>query len=197
MLILFTERRPRMVRGDQLRIVLLWTVPGVVAGVLILAALAKPTLQVAVGIAVIAAAIVQARGRTADTAAAGGGGPAWAAPVVGFTTGVLTTSTGTSGPPLVLWFQRLGFTPTEFRDTLSAAFLVLTAFGAVALATVGEGLDSPGTVSLLGLLILLVLGNRAGRLLFERLDPHTFRHVGLVLVVLAGIASVVAGLSAS
>lgn len=31
----------------------------------------------------------------------------------------------------------------------------------------------------------------------ERLDAHLFREIGLVLVLLAGIASVVAGLSAS
>jgi uncharacterized protein len=196
LLMLFTERRMRMIRSDRLTTVLLWAMPGLVVGALILAALPKPTLQVAVGVAVVVAAAVQARTRTPTPSPAAGSGPAWAAPVVGLTTGVLTTTTGTSGPPLVLWFQRLGLRPAEIRDSLAAAFLALNALGTVALGAFGGGLASPDPVYVVGLVILTTLGHRAGRRLFERLEPNRFRDVGLILVVLAGIASTAAGLGA-
>jgi uncharacterized protein len=194
---LFTERRTRVIRGDRLTALLLWALPGLAIGALILATLPKPTLQVAVGVAVVVAAAVQVRGRTYAHARTAGSEPPWAAPVVGVTTGVLTTTTSTSGPPLVLWFQRLGFRPAELRDTLAAAFLALNLLGIVALGAFGGGIDARDPAFFVGLLILTALGHIAGRRLFERLEPDLFRDAGLVLVVLAGIASVAAGLGAS
>jgi uncharacterized protein len=197
LLMLFTERRTRVIRGDRVTTLLLWALPGLAVGALILAALPKPTLQVAVGVAVVVAAAVQARGRTFAHARAVDDDPAWAAPVVGVTTGVLTTTTSTSGPPLVLWFQWLGLGPTELRDSLAAAFLALNALGVVALAACGGGIETRDPAFLAGLLILTALGHLAGRRLFDRLEPDLFRDAGLVLVVLAGVASVAAGIGAS
>jgi uncharacterized membrane protein YfcA len=197
LLILFTERRPREVRGHDLTAVLGWALPGLVVGALILAALAKPALQIAVGVAVVIAAGVQARARMTARHERPDHEPAWAAPAVGFTTGVLSTTTGTSGPPLVLWFQRLGFSPAEFRDTLAAAFLVLNALSALALLAFGNGLDTPGAGSLALLLAATLIGQLIGLRLFARLDPDRFRAVGLVVVVCAGAASAIAGIAAS
>jgi uncharacterized membrane protein YfcA len=197
LLMLFTEGRSRAIRGDRLIALLPWALPGLAIGAVILAALPKPALQVAVGIAVMAAAAVQAADRTPIHARAGGREPVWAAPVAGVTTGVLTTTTSTSGPPLVLWFQRLGLGPTEFRDSLAAAFLALNVLGVLALGAFGDGIETRHPAFFVGLLILTALGHLAGRRLFERLEPDRFRDAGLVLVVLAGIASVAAGLWAS
>jgi len=197
LLMLFTERRARVIRGDRVTLLLLWALPGLAIGALILAALPKPTLQVAVGVAVVVAAAVQAPGWTVAQARAVHDDPVWAAPLVGVTTGVLTTTTSTSGPPLVLWFQWLGLSPGELRDSLAAAFLALNALGVVALAAFGGGIETPDPAFLIGLLILTALGQLAGRRLFERLEPDRFRDAGLVLVILAGIASVAAGLGAS
>jgi uncharacterized membrane protein YfcA len=196
LLILFTERRPRQVRGHNLATVLGWALPGLVVGALILAALSKPALQIAVGIAVLIAVVVQVRGGGLSRTH-GGREPAWAAPAVGFTTGVLSTTTGTSGPPLVLWFQSLGFSPAEFRDTLAAAFLALNALSALALLGFGNGLDLPGVGWVGALLVATLTGQLVGQRLFARLDPQSFRTAGLVVVVCAGLASAVAGLIAA
>jgi uncharacterized membrane protein YfcA len=196
LLILFTERRPRQIRGHDLATVSGWALPGLLIGALILAALSKPALQIAVGVAVLIAVFVQARARMTRRHARPLHDPAWAAPSVGFTTGVLSTTTGTSGPPLVLWFQHLGFSPAEFRDTLAAAFLALNALSALALLAFGNGLNTPGLGSLALLLAATLLGQLIGLRLFARLDPERFRTIGLVVVVGAGLASAIAGIAA-
>lgn len=57
-------------------------------------------------------------------------------------TGVLTTSTGVSGPPLALWLTQRGLSPAQLRDSLSASFLAFGAVGALALA--GDAGADPG-----------------------------------------------------
>jgi uncharacterized membrane protein YfcA len=196
LLMLFSERRPRRVLSDRLVPLLGWALPGLAAGALILAALSKPALQIAVGVAVLIAVVLQARAQAARREDAGSSEPVWAAPAVGLTSGVLSTTTGTSGPPLVLWFHHLRLTPAEVRDTLAAAFLGLNAFGALALEIFGDGLAVPGWARLGALVALAVVGQVIGRSLFERLDARRFRAIGLGLVAAAGVASVIGGLVA-
>jgi uncharacterized membrane protein YfcA len=197
LLILFTERRPRQIRGEPLITALGWALPGLVVGALILVALSKPTLQIAVGVAVVIAAAIQARARATGRHKRPDRDPPWTAPAVGFTTGVLSTTTGTSGPPLVLWFHHLDFRPHEFRDTLAAAFLALNALSALALLAFGNGLDIPGVGEVGVLLVATLAGQLIGLRLFARLDPDRFRALGLVVVVCAGAASAIAGIAAS
>jgi uncharacterized membrane protein YfcA len=192
-LMLFAERRPRRIVSNRLVRLLGWALPGLAAGALILAALSKPTLQIAVGLAVLVAVALQARAQATRPDEAPSSEPVWATPAVGFTSGVLSTTTGTSGPPLVLWFHHLRFTPAEVRDTLAAAFLGLNAFGAVALAAFGDGLAVPGWLRIAVLVGLAVAGQVIGRALFERLDAGYFRVIGLAVVAAAGVGSVVAG----
>jgi uncharacterized membrane protein YfcA len=198
LLVLFAERRPRQVRRDRLGAVLLWALPGLALGAAILAALSKPTLQIAVGVAVLIAVGVQVRVRGLRASRVHEpNDPLWVTPGVGLTTGVLSTTTGTSGPPLVLWFQHLGFSPAEFRDSLAAAFLALNVVSCGALELFGDGVSNPGTLSIVGLLALAVVGHLTGRQLFERLAPHHFRAIGLALIVAAGLASLAAGVAGS
>jgi uncharacterized membrane protein YfcA len=197
LLVLGSERRTLEVRGDRLVPLLSWALPGLAAGALILAAVSKPALQVAVGVAVIVAVAVQARARALRPHGQTPSEPLWATPAAGLTTGVLATTTGTSGPPLVLWFEHLGFRPAEMRDTLAAAFQVLNLLAAAALLLFGDGLASPGTAELITLVALAVVGQLIGRRLFEGMPPERFRLAGLILVAAAGVASVVAGLAAT
>lgn len=195
LLVIFGDRMPRRIRYERVFPALAWSVPGLVVGALILAALSKPALQIAVGIAVLIAVVVQVRVRSAPPHHHGAE-PAWATPVVGLTTGVLGTTTGTSGPPLVLWFQRLEFSPAEFRDSLAVAFLALNFLATGALLGFGGGVDAPGLAELGVLMAMTFAGEYAGRHLFARLDPHRFRIAGLLVVVGAGVASTIAGLAA-
>ena len=174
-----------------MRAVLLAAVPGLVAGVLVLTVASKAALQLAVGVGVLVAVLLQVRRR-----AEGAGTTAWWPVIgVGATAGVLTTTTGTSGPPLVLWLEHRRATPGQTRDTLAAMFIGLNLMGAAAIAVLGQADQAfrPGTVGVL--LAVAVTGHAAGRLLFHRLDARQFRLAGLSLCALAGLASIAAAVA--
>ena len=184
LLVLFEGGRPEHVDWRALAPMLAAALPGLAVGAVALTQLSKEPLQVAVGVAVILAAGWQLwvpRPRLS----------AWAA---GLASGALTTSISVSGPPLVLWLTARGVRPEEFRTSLAASFLVLNLAGGIVLVAVeGGGAFDGGTVALL--LALVVAGYALGAVAFRRLDRELFFNIVLALVVLTGLASVVAGLA--
>lgn len=194
LLLLFRGSNQAEVRWADVRAVTLAGVPGVVAGVLILAVVSKASLQVAVGVGVLVAVLVQVLRRPPAPGRVGATVSRWPVFGVGLTAGVLTTTTGTSGPPLVLWLERRRATPGETRDTLAAMFLGLNLVGAAALAVSGSAGQAfrPDAVGLM--LGLAFAGHLAGRRLFHLLDARRFRAAGLGLSALAGVASIAAAL---
>lgn len=193
-LVLFTERRERQVCQPELMMLFAGALPGLALGVLIIQALEKPVLQIIAGAAIVTAALLQiAQVRRGEvTRPRTGAGPI--AAVFGLVTGTLTTTTSTNGPPMVLFFQRIGASPAELRDSLAAAFITLDVIGAAVLFALSWNDASPDAGMLALLLALTVVGHAAGRRLFTRLDPVTFRTAGLALVMIAGVASLVVGI---
>jgi uncharacterized membrane protein YfcA len=190
LLVLFEGGRPEHVDWRALAPMLVAAVPGLAIGAVALTQLSKEVLQVAVGVAVIAAAGWQlrerARGHRPIPPAA-----AWGA---GFASGALTTSISVSGPPLVLWLEARGVRPEEFRASLAASFLALNLVGGVVLlAAEGTGAFDAGSVAVL--LALVVAGYALGALAFRRLDRERFFTLVLALVAATGVASVLAGLA--
>jgi uncharacterized protein len=192
LLVLFGERRRPAVAWGEVAPILAAAAPGALCGVLVLRALPKPWLQVAVGAAVIAAAALRARSR-AEAFEPTAGDPR-ARLALGFATGTLTTSAGINGPPMALWFTHRGLGPAEVRDSLSAAFLGLGIIGGLVLAPVlaatGEDVDWPALVAGLA---CVVAGHAVGRRAFARIDAARYEPLLLVVIVAAGAASVVAG----
>jgi len=189
--VLFERGRPEHVDWRGLAPVLLWALPGLAVGAVALTRLSKEVLQVAVGLAVMAAAAWQWRRRRLRATPEL---PAAAAPAAGFVSGLLTTSISVSGPPIVLWLEARGAHPEEFRASLAASFLALNLTGgAILLATEGELAIEAGTV--LPLLALVVAGYALGAVAFRRLDRERFFTLALALVAATGAASVVAGLA--
>lgn len=195
LLVLVTERRDLVMHTGVVVRLAAAAVPGLVVGVLLLDVLGKPPLQVGVGVVVVAAALVEVRAFA--TARAGGAvATPWPLLPVGFATGVLTTTTGVNGPPLLIYFQRLGSDPHEMRDSLAACFLLYGPLGALALlATDNLSLAHVGVAELALLLVLVALGRPLGRWLFLRMSATHFRVAGVALAVLAGASSIVAGLA--
>jgi uncharacterized protein len=191
LLILFEGGRPEHVDWRSLAPLLLAALPGFAVGIVALTRLSKEALQVVVGIAVVLAAAWQVRQRRKLRRPHLPPAAAWAA---GFGSGVLGTSIGVSGPPIVLWLEARGVRPDEFRATLAGSFLALNLAGGVALVvSQGVGALDAGTVG--PLLALVVLGYALGALAFRRLDPERFFVLVLLLVAGTGAASVVAGLA--
>jgi uncharacterized membrane protein YfcA len=174
---------------------LLAALPGLVAGLLLLNALSKEALQIAVGLAVIGAAALQlsarraANGRPHRTELPGAAGIA-----AGFLSGVLTTSISVSGPPIVLWLEAHGIAPSEFRASLAASFLALNLIG-LAMLIAAEGGPSVDADVVLPLLGVVVVGYAVGTLAFRRLGSERFFGVALALVICTGAASLAAGLA--
>lgn len=192
LLVLFGERRRAEPLADELKRLIAWAVPGLVVGVIVLALLERPELQVAVGVLVIAAVGLRMGGGVE----AGEGEPSAALrAATGFSTGVLTTTTGTSGPPLVLWLERIGATPGELRDTLGASFLVLDVLGAAALLVPGGADLSLDAAHSVVLVAVTLVGQLLGKAIFARLRQEAFRRVAFLLVLATGLASIVAGIA--
>jgi uncharacterized membrane protein YfcA len=167
-------------------------VPGLVLGVVALELLSKATLQAVVGLVVV----VIATHRVARRPTPSGPGRRISAAGTGLASGALSTSISVSGPPFVLWLERHGLAPGDLRATLAATFLALNLAGGVVLLIAG-GIDEwlpAGT--LLPLLGLVLLGHYLGAAVFRRLDSERFSLAVLGLVVIAGLASLVAGLAA-
>lgn len=214
LLILFGEGRERSVLAPEIAGLAGWALPGLVIGAVALTLLSRGSLQVVVGALVVGAVMVQTRGRGVrlppaeagvrarsidgdgieDLPAPGARPAAGARAAAGLATGLLTTSTGTSGPPLVYWLDRVGATPEELRDTLSASFLGLNALAVAVLLLPGGAAISldPGVLGLL--IALTIVGRFFGRAIFVRLDPSRFRAIGLAVILLTGIASIAAGI---
>jgi uncharacterized membrane protein YfcA len=192
-LVLFGERRRPRVAWGEVGPILAAAVPGAVCGVLVLRALPKSTLQVAVGLAVVAAAALRARARARAVSFTPGDPRARLA--LGFASGTLTTSAGVNGPPIALWLAHRGLGPSDVRDSLSAAFLGLGVIGGVVLAPVLASTGADIHWSALGVgLVCVLAGHAVGRRAFARLDGARYEPLLLVLVTIAGLASIAAGL---
>lgn len=189
LLVLFGERRRPRVAWGEVRPLLAAVIPGTVCGVLVLRALPKPVLQVAVGIAVIAAALMRMRAARAVAAPASS---ASARLALGFASGALTTSAGVSGPPLALWLSRRGLSPAVFRDSLTALFLATGVIGVIALVPVlGHAHLHPAL--LLAPVACVVAGHAAGSRAFAYLAARRFEPLVLAVILAAGVASVAFG----
>jgi uncharacterized membrane protein YfcA len=191
LLVLVGRRTEGAVRWPDVARVVVAALPGLAGGALLLGVVAKPVLQGVVGGGVLLAVAVQVWRRPPATSRPGPRRPPRGSAVaVGLLVGVLTTTTGTNGPPLVLWLERQRLAPADARRTISAVFLALNVLGAVALAAVGRGGAGARPVLLGVLLAGTVTGHLAGAAVFRRMDPARFRTAGLVLCTLAGLAAI-------
>ena len=183
-------RRPQPLKRDSI-VILAWGLPGVVAGLLALRALDSTSLQIAVTLGVFATLAVRALARRRGEAHPGHP-PGWAAPVAGFTSGALTTSTNTSGPPVVLYALARGATPVQTRDTLTVTFIGFALSGGAALL-IGAGEDAiPDAAAIAALAPAAVLGHLLGRPVFARIAGHHYEPVltaVLIATALAGLAT--------
>jgi hypothetical protein len=193
-LVLFGERRRTDVAWREVRPILVAAVPGAVCGVVVLRALPKAWLQVAVGAAVIVAAALRARTRLQEAAPTPGDPRRRVA--LGFATGTLTTSAGINGPPVALWLTHRGLGPAQVRDSLSATFLGLGIIGGAVLAPVlAAGGEDLHWAALAAGLVCVIAGHAIGRRAFARIDAARYEPLLLLVVTAAGAASVVAGLT--
>lgn len=117
-------------------------------------------------------------------------GTTWMAPVTGLAGGLSSTSTGVSGPPLVLLFTVIGLPAQMFRATSVAYFLLIDLVGFPSRVTQGVISRSDIVPSLL-LAPAAVAGRWAGSLLVPYVTPARFRRVVPFLLLGTGTIAIV------
>lgn len=160
---------------------------GMPAGYLVFRHTDPDPLTVVVGVLVLGAVVVLARG--------------WQFPAVspgtdlatGLFTGLLTTSTGTNGPPIVALLQARRLPPREFRATVTMVFLVLNLTALAVFAVTGTLTRAVLETALFSLPALL-LGGWVGYRVRQLLPAELFRRVVLLLLTVAGATAVVTGI---
>lgn len=197
LLTLLTEgRRPRPLAREA-TILVGWALPGALIGVIILRNLDPVALQLLLTGGILTTLAV----RHAMTTRAGvipvlhdgpRPRPAWSAPVAGLVSGALSTSTSTSGPPLLLHLLGRGARPSVVRDTLTVCFTALGLVTPIALLVTRttEAIPDPGMAG--ALVPAVLLGHVLGRRAFARL-AHGSHYEPVVTAVL--LLSVTIGLA--
>jgi uncharacterized protein len=173
-------RRPQPLRAEAERL-LAWSVPGAVAGALLLQALDEVVLQALVTVVVLVSlALRRARVEVAPVRP-------WQRPSAGLATGVLNATTGTGGPPLVIFLLHLGAAPGRIRDTLTVVFLASGVVTAAVLAATGTA-PLPAAGALAAAAPAAVAGHLLGRRAFRRIATRGGYEAALVLVLVASAA---------
>ena len=146
-------------------------------------------LLLAIGAVVLASTVVLAR-RPASTTVAPRTGPA-ADVGSGVVCGLLTTSVGTNGPPVVLRLQAHGLPAGPFRATASAVFVGCNLVAVAIFAAAGR-VDRSVLVQAAVAVPALVAGLWVGDRLHRRLPAGRFRSLVLGLLVLTAVTAVAA-----
>jgi len=159
-------------------------VPGMALGAVILARAPEDVLKVAVAVVVTVSVVAVTRTPRArvqrDPSAYSGVG-------VGLLAGLLATTSGVNGPPLLIHLRRAGAGAMEMRDTLAVIFLASGVL-IVAVLAVGDTLHLRTEVVLLG--VAAAIGQGLGRLAFAALDGHRETAMRCVLALSVAVATV-------
>ena len=156
---------------------------GMPVGIVIGHVVSDRAMRIAVGVAVLSAVVAIQRGLVVR------GRPARVDSVAGFISGVLSTTTGTNGPPLVVALAGRSLAPGITRATLSALFFGGNVVTLALFAVDGSISDRAPVMAAIG--VVPALAVRAGSEgLFRRLNPARYRSLVLGLLTVAGVIAI-------
>lgn len=163
---------------------------GMVAGASVLSVVDPVIVKIVAGAIVAVYSLVLLAG-----AQPAGGRSLWVVSIAGFASGALATSTGLSGPPIVMLFSARGLTRDAFRSTISAYFALISIAGLPIL--IGSGALGRGELSTAALLTpAAIAGTLAGNRLVRRLTVERFRVLTLALLLATGLMGVATAVAA-
>jgi uncharacterized membrane protein YfcA len=114
----------------------------------------------------------------------------------GFTSGVLSTSTGTNGPPLVLGLRARGLSAQEFRSTISVLFAVAGSVSMMLFIAVGR-VDGDALSSAAIGYPFVALGWFAGDRIAPRINERFFGRLVVALLYLSAVSAIVSAVRRS
>lgn len=157
---------------------------GIPVGFVLYETLSADTLRLLLGVGVLMAVYLLARG--VDFV---GRGPIveWSA---GFVSGALASSLSTNGPPLVFALQGRRLPIAVFRSTINAIFVISGAATALVFALAGD-FDGRVGLGIAVALPALACGVVAGYRMRRHFDEERSRHLVLGLLALAGVSALV------
>jgi uncharacterized membrane protein YfcA len=161
---------------------------GMPIGVIALRQVPEEPLQVALAVVVLTMVVVLAAGFRFGTDRPG------TEVVAGFTSGVLNTSIGTAGPPIVVTLQAGEMPQHTFRATSVAFFACCNIMAVPLVVASGVVTASAWKASVVAIPCVLV-GNAVGARLAPMVSPRRFRSLVLGLLVLAAAGALVAALT--
>lgn len=106
--------------------------------------------------------------------------------MVGFCAGVLTTSIGMPGPPLLLYFNAKSIKKEILRSTTLAFFIFIYTISLIIQAMTVEAKYSVVTSSLI-LIPVAILGVLIGSTLFKRINQKMFQFTTYIILIYTGI----------
>ena len=112
---------------------------------------------------------------------------------VGITSGLLASSTSLSGPPVILFFVNQGIEKQNFRANLVAYFMVLSLVATLAFV-IGGVITTAVINYALWFLPSTILGAMIGIKLAPKVSEKLFRNFALIIVIIAGLLSVLSGI---
>jgi len=152
-----------------------WSMLGMPVGVLLLKALSDNTLAAGIAAIVLGCTVLVWGGWRWRV-------DGWRVSAVGVLCGLLTTSTGTNGPPLVAALQGVGAPPRVFRATMAALLTATGVVGLALLAAAGATTGRHWLITALGLPVVAI-GAWLGRRILNRVNPERFRRLVLTALV--------------
>lgn len=154
---------------------------GMPVGLVAFVVVSESTMRFVLGIVVVVATVVLARGFVAQSQSR---------PLdflMGWLSGVLSTSTSTNGPPLVFLLQARGMAPEVFRATLNSVFAISN-IGAISLFAITGHVTRDGVVAAVLSLPVLFGSLRIGYSLRPRVQASVFRVLVLSLLFASGLS---------
>lgn len=158
------------------------TLIGVPIGSTVFVLVAERTLTIVLGMCVLVATVVLARGFRLKSPSTR---PEW---IAGIVSGALASSLATNGPPLVAVLQARGLPIAVFRATINTVFAVANVLALIAFAFTGD-LELRQVVLSGTTLPILGCGVALGLKLRRLIDETRARRVVLGLLALAGLSA--------
>ncbi|MFZ6005659.1 MAG: TSUP family transporter [Actinomycetota bacterium] len=192
LLTLLTERRRPRPLVREATILIGCALPGALLGVAVLRSLDAVALQVLLSIGVVTTLVVRhllSSGAAVVPVLHDGPRPrpAWSAPLAGLLSGALSTSTSTSGPPLLLHLLGRGARPSVVRDTLTTCFVALGLITPIALLVTRSTEAIPDLGLAAALVPAALLGHLGGRRVFRALTHGGHYELVVTAVLLMSV----------